>query len=257
VRRTAIEWTDFSWNPMSGCTKISAGCANCYAERIATRFAGSKGYPDGFGVTLHPQRLSEPLSEKRLPPGSKVFVCDMGDLFHKDVPLLYIAAVFSIMARRPDVTFQVLTKRPLRMLDVLCQLMGHAPLPNVMLGTSIENRAALADRLEPMAWLGSKGNQGWRTFASVEPLLGPLPKTQLMAITVRPQEWVRYFDWVIVGGESGPGARPMDLAWAREIRDWCKEAGTPFFMKQLGGVKDKGGDLLGIPEDLRIREWPK
>jgi protein gp37 len=305
---TKIEWTDETWSPVTGCTKVSAGCKNCYAERGAKRFAGRFGYPENnpFAVTLHPNRLDQPLRWRK---PRKVFVCSMGDLFHRDVPDEYIAAVFGVMAASPSHTFQLLTKRPERMCEWFQWIenkirvgatpasaesnpvfacgkfaaeefskkrnrvaaanvlfLGHVfgfdphdywPLPNVWLGTSAEDQATLDERVPyllrcPAAVL----------FVSLEPLLGPVDLMRLsieIPGTIAPDDgWkdvaigkhlARNLDWVIVGGETGPGARPMDPDWARSIRDQCRAAGVAFFMKQMAGKAP-------VPDDLLVREFP-
>lgn len=256
--RTGIEWTDATWNPVTGCTKVSEGCDHCYAETIAHRFTGTKAYPNGFGVTLRPERLDQPLRWKR---PRKVFVNSMSDLFHKDVPDDYIARVFAVMARAPQHTFQVLTKRPGRMRSLLnsptfMQDVWRAfqrpnlgpldeiermpwPLPNVWLGTSVENQK-WADVRIPLLMETPAAIR----FLSCEPLLGHIKLTHLHSycpthdfpggFCVGRCRDRRLPDWVIVGGESGPGARPMDPRWARHLRDDCTNAGIAFHFKQWG-----------------------
>ena len=253
---TSIEWTDYSWNPVSGCTKVSRGCDHCYAETIATRFAGSTAYPDGFEVTLKPERLTDPL-RKRSWRGKRVFVNSMSDLFHKDVPDEYIARVFAVMQLCPEITFQVLTKRHGRMRSLLSsgqfadavwvqatELMGERdlparsfvhPAPNVWLGVSVEDQAAADLRIPAL-----RDTLAAVRFLSCEPLLGPVC-LDLMHSTdghapgsSAPSEADERIDWIIVGGESGPGARPMHPDWARSLRDQCAAAGVPFLFKQWG-----------------------
>lgn len=249
MKKTTIAWTDYSWNPMSGCSKISPGCANCYAETIAERFKGGKAFPNGFEVTLRPHMLELPL-RSNAPAGSKVFVCDMGDLFHPKVPFDFIETVFSIMRRRPDYVFQVLTKRPSRMLDFIARCQPK-PLPHIWLGISLENNMAVYRRLEPMSILAGRH---WTTFASCEPLLERLAPS--VVIKGDRYNWIEHFHWVIVGGESGPKCRPFAPDWARAIRDGCDPTVTAFFMKQMGGHPDKREALASIPTDLQIREYP-
>jgi protein gp37 len=222
--RSAIEWTDATWNPVRGCTKVSPGCKHCYAETFAERFRGVLGHPfeQGFDLRLVPSALDLP---KRWHRGRRVFVNSMSDLFHYEVPFEYIARVFSVMRDCPQHQFQVLTKRAERLECLACML---EPPRNVWLGVSVENT-----------------NHTWRIehlrrvratirFLSIEPLLGPIERLPLDEI-----------HWVIVGGESGHGARPMDPDWVREIRDQCKRARVPFFFKQWGGVlKAKHGRVL-------------
>ena len=226
--KTAIEWTDATWNPVTGCSKVSPGCANCYAETLAlTRLAGKTGYPGlpwtpenaAANVMLRPDRLRLPLGWKT---PRRVFVNSMSDLFHEIVPWEYIDQVFDVMERAPQHTFQVLTKRPERM-----RAIARLVPPNVWLGTSIENDrwTVRADHLRetPRA----------TRFLSCEPLLGPLPSLDLTGI-----------DWVIVGGESGPGHRPINPDWVRDLRDRSVSAGAAFFFKQWGGIRSKSGGRI-------------
>ncbi len=213
-----IEWTDSTWNPVTGCTKISHGCKYCYAERMAKRLqlAGVKKYKDGFQVAVHTSALEEPTRWKK---PRMVFVNSMSDLFHKDVTTDFILSVFHTMNQSPQHIFQVLTKRPGRVLKI------NRKLPwtqNIWMGTSIESER-WQSRLDDL-----KSTDAHVKFLSLEPLLGPLPNLDLDGI-----------DWVIVGGESGPKARPMCIEWVREIRDMCIEKKTPFFFKQWGGVFKK------------------
>lgn len=271
---TKIEWSDAVWNPISGCTKVSPGCDHCYAARLAKRLKamGNPRYqndgPDGpgFGVTLHPDKLDEPLHWRK---PRRAFVNSMSDLFHSKVPDEFIARVFETMARCPQHTFQILTKRPRRMLAIVNTFMEFAasfgadgPLKNVWLGVSVESQEHDQRIGELLATPAAV------RFLSAEPLLGPLRLLDmpngndlgegspwLDALRGWSHDGhgdgcgVNKLDWVIVGGESGPGARPMDLAWARSIRDQCSAASVPFFMKQV----DK---KTPIPEDLMIREFP-
>jgi protein gp37 len=222
---STIEWTDSTWNPLTGCTKISPGCKNCYAERMARRLKamGQPNYRNGFRLTLHESALEAPLTWKK---PRMVFVNSMSDLFHKQVPFEFVRRVFDVMGRAAEHTFQVLTKRA----DRLQQLAPEIEWPrNVWMGVSVENE----DYLHRVDGLRSTGAAV--KFLSLEPLLGLLPGLDLTGI-----------DWVIVGGESGPGARPMDPAWVVAIRDRCRDAEVPFFFKQWGGVnKKKTGRLLG------------
>ena len=222
--RSGIEWTETTWNPVTGCTKISHGCKFCYADRMAKRLQsmGVDKYRNGFSVTMHPSTLEDPLkwSKPRL-----VFVNSMSDLFHEEVSLSFIKAVFETMNQASHHTFQVLTKRPSRVLEINQQLTWA---PNIWLGTSIESQR-WQFRSDKLRMTDAKVK-----FLSLEPLLGPLPDIRLNGI-----------DWVIVGGESGPGARPMESDWVREIRDCCLRKGIPFFFKQWGGVfKKRTGRLL-------------
>ncbi|HZY71373.1 MAG TPA: phage Gp37/Gp68 family protein [Thermoplasmata archaeon] len=213
---STIEWTDATWNPVTGCTKISQGCKHCYAARFAERFRGVPGHPyeQGFDLKLWPDRLELPLgwSEPR-----RIFVNSMSDLYHPDVPLDYILRVFETMRRASWHTFQILTKRADRLAEVGRVLDWP---PNVWQGVSVED--------ERVAWridLLRKVPAAVR-FLSLEPLIGPLDDLDLRGI-----------HWVIVGGESGPGARPMDPRWARRIRAQCRRERVPFFFKQWGGVQ--------------------
>jgi protein gp37 len=233
-----IEWTDATWNPVTGCTKISPGCKHCYAERMANRLQlmGQANYRNGFKLTLHPQMLGLPLTW-RAP--RRIFVNSMSDLFHKDVPLDYIMRVFDVMARADWHQFQVLTKRADRLRELSAELSWPS---NVWMGVSIEN-ADYVDRIDDLRATGAAVK-----FLSLEPLLGPLPKLQLRGI-----------DWVIVGGESGPGARSMDEEWVVDIRNQCARSGVAFFFKQWGGVRKSttGRTLEGrtydeMPEPLLV-----
>lgn len=223
--QTGIEWTESTWNPVTGCTKVSAGCLNCYAERMARRLQamGQARYRNGFRVTLHPEALDEPYRWKK---GRVVFVNSMSDLFHSKIPPAFIQQVFTVMAENSQHTFQILTKRSERLKEL-------APLLNwkdkVWMGVTVEN-ADTAGRIDDL-----RGVNAAVRFLSLEPLLGPLPGLDLEGI-----------DWVIVGGESGPGARPMKEEWAVDIREQCRAWDVPFFFKQWGGVnKKKAGRILG------------
>lgn len=213
-----IEWTDATWNPTTGCDKISPGCDNCYACNMARRCKamGLKKYARGFELTLHPETLLDPIGWKK---PRHVFVDSMSDLFHADVPLAFIKRVFDSMARCPQHHFQILTKRSGRLAHFSPQLNW---LPNVWMGVSVEN-ADYQFRIDHLRQTGAHIK-----FLSLEPLLGPLPNLNLDGI-----------HWVIVGGESGPGARPMSADWVREIRDQCVSAKVSFFFKQWGGVRKK------------------
>ena len=224
-----IEWTEETWNPVTGCHKISPGCARCYAERVAERFRGVPGHPyeRGFDVTLRPDRLVQPARWKR---PRTIFVCSMSDLFGAWVTDSYVDRVFASIDDAPHHRYQVLTKRPERMAEVLQSRYGEFPPSYLWAGVSVESNgyAGRADvlRTAPAAV----------KFLSLEPLLGLLPDLDLTGI-----------DWVIAGGESGPGARPMAAGWARDIRDRCTTArpAIPFFFKQWGGVhKMKTGRTL-------------
>jgi protein gp37 len=221
---SSIEWTESTWNPVTGCSKISLGCRNCYAERMAKRLRamGQERYRNAFKVTLQPDLLQMPLRWRR---PRMIFVNSMSDLFHRDVPTNYIVECFRVMRQASQHTFQVLTKRPER----ARQLAGRLAWPNnVWLGTSVES-ADWNWRIDVLTQIPACVR-----FLSLEPLLGPIPQLPLDDI-----------DWVIVGGESGPGARPMSGEWVFEIRDRCVAGQVPFFFKQWGGVhKSKAGRVL-------------
>lgn len=225
---TAIEWTDATWNPVTGCAKVSAGCDHCYAERFSERFRGVAGHPfeGGFDLTLRPERLEQPLKWKT---PRRIFVNSMSDLFHKDIPKAFIDSVFDSMERADWHQFQVLTKRSSRMRDYVNARYSAARAPeHIWMGASIEDRSALV-RLRHL-----KAANAAIRFISFEPLIGAIGAVDLSGI-----------HWVIVGGESGAGARPMLIDWARELRDQCEWQGVPFFFKQWGGRTPKaGGNLL-------------
>lgn len=303
-----IEWTDATWNPVTGCTKVSPGCDHCYAETFAERWRGTPGhhFENGFDVTLRPERLQQPLRWKR---PRRVFVNSMSDLFHDSVPDDYIAQVFAVMGAARQHTFQVLTKRHARMRSLLSspdfartvvtwegatmRAQGQRgivpaeqwPLPNVWLGVSVENQKWADIRIPALL-----ATPAATRFLSCEPLLGPVdiwgqggdrvaagvyalpdppeydggePVCQDHGVE-RCRQGCRFVDWVIVGGESGPGARPMEADWARALVEHCTAAEVPVFVKQLGavagrslGAGSKGGDWDAWPDDLRVREYPE
>ena len=221
---SSIEWTESTWNPITGCSKISPGCKHCYAERMSKRLhaMGVPQYADGFKVTLQEKALENPLGWTK---PQVIFVNSMSDLFHEDVPLDYIKRMFDVMRRAHWHTFQILTKRAER-LEALSSDLDWAP--NVWMGVSIESDdyTFRADHL--------RRTGACLKFLSCEPLLGPVPSLELHGL-----------DWVIVGGESGPGARPMDEDWVKQIRTNCRASKVPFFFKQWGGVhKKRAGRLL-------------
>ena len=221
---TSIEWTEATWNPVTGCTKISPGCKHCYAERKARRLQmmGQRNYINGFKLTLHEHMLEVPLAWKK---PQMIFVNSMSDLFHEEVPTTFIRKVFDSMRRASWHTFQILTKRA----DRLRQLDAKIDWPaNVWMGVSVESKR-YAFRIEHL-----RHTHAAVKFLSVEPLLGPLPGLNLQGV-----------QWVIVGGESGPGARPIAKEWVTDIRDQCLSAGVSFFFKQWGGInKKRTGRLL-------------
>jgi protein gp37 len=222
--KSAIEWTESTWNPVTGCTKISPGCKHCYAERMAERLQamGHENYRNGFALTIQPQMLELPLRWKS---PQRIFVNSMSDLFHEKVPLEYIQRVFDVMQRAHWHHFQVLTKRAERLEELSPQLRWE---PNIWMGVSVESNR-YRSRIDELRRTGAKIK-----FLSLEPLLGPLHDLDLRGI-----------HWVIVGGESGPGARPMDPAWARDLRDQCRRSKLPFFFKQWGGAnKRRTGRVL-------------
>jgi protein gp37 len=224
-----IEWTDATWNPIRGCTKITPGCDHCYAETFAERFRGVNGHPyeQGFDLRLVPGKLAEPLRWKT---PKMIFVNSMSDLFHKDVPQDYVEAVARVMERANWHTYQVLTKRSSRLRDLLqTRVQFAAMLQHVWWGVSVEDRAHGLLRIEHLQQAPAAVR-----FLSIEPLLEDLGEIDLQGI-----------HWVIVGGESGAGARPMKKDWVLSIRDQCERAGVPFFFKQWGGVrKSKAGREL-------------
>jgi protein gp37 len=231
--KTAIEWTDATWNPVTGCTKVSPGCDNCYAERFSERFRGVPGHPfeSGFDLTLRPERLSQPLEWKK---PRMIFVNSMSDLFHKEVPQSHISRVFDIMENADWHIYQVLTKRSSLLRKFINERYPDDKAPSHMwFGVSVENDKALS-RISHL----QRANAGIR-FLSIEPLIGPIEKLNLKGI-----------DWVIVGGESGPGARPVDPQWVLNIRNQCIKARVAFFFKQWGGRSPKAGGRL-----LEGREW--
>jgi protein gp37 len=227
--RSRIEWTEATWNPVTGCSKVSPGCAHCYAETFAERWRGVSGHPyeQGFDLRLWPERLQVPLRWRR---PRVVFVNSMSDLFHEDIPDDYVAKVFDVMVCAEQHTFQVLTKRHGR----LAELAPHLPWPrNVWMGVSIENRRFVqrADTLREVP--------AAVRFISAEPLLGPLEGLDLHGI-----------DWLIAGGESGPRHRRIDATWVTELRDRCQAEDVAFFFKQWGGRRPKSGG-----RELHGREW--
>ncbi len=222
---SSIEWTEATWNPLTGCNKISPGCKNCYAERMSYRLQNMKqyNYRNGFKLTFHKQALNIPMQWKK---PKVIFVNSMSDLFHKDSPLDFIKKVFDVMNNCPQHQFQVLTKRADR-LEKLSSKLNWTK--NIWMGVSIENKNYLS-RIDHLLKTQAKVK-----FLSIEPLLGHLPKRLKL----------KGIDWVIVGGESGPKARPMKPEWVTEIRDQCVAKNVPFFFKQWGGVrKHKTGRIL-------------
>lgn len=287
MNKTSIEWTEVTWNPVTGCTPVSPACEHCYARRMAKRLAGRGGYPAApheFDVTIHSKRLSEPLAWKT---PRRVFVVSMGDLFHAHVPDEFIYKIFAIMALCPEHTFQILTKRPQRMAqiingvffssqvdriktDLMSTIMSdqgrsvdayigeegyfeNGYLKNVWIGVTAENQEQADRRIPVLLQIPAAVR-----FVSVEPLLGPVDLARYMQIYVDPYTRKVYpldpqgvrLDWVICGGETGPGARPMHPDWARSLRDQCAVAGVPFFFKKMGSAWS--GET---PPDLLVREY--
>ncbi|MDP2383376.1 MAG: phage Gp37/Gp68 family protein [Nitrospirota bacterium] len=329
---TSIEWTDKTWNPVRGCSMVSAGCTNCYAMKQAHRFSGPDQAYDGLTelgpqgarwtgeIRLVPDALLQPLHWRN---PRKIFVNSMSDLFHRDVPHEFLVKVFAVMALTPQHTYQILTKRPNRMQDWLSlNTLGQAvrgeswsmlgkmptfdhqkvttrpwPLPNVHLGVSVEDQATADERIPILLETPAAVR-----FVSAEPLLGPVDLTRIDGAVLDPEakgihldaltggcrpETPWHLNWVVVGGESGPRARPCNVTWIRSIKDQCQASGVPVFVKQLGArpcvvegsrtakewyannataimddcgwihTKDKkGGDMAEWPADLRVREFP-
>lgn len=254
--KTGIEWTDATWNPVTGCDKVSPGCDHCYAEMFAERWRGTRGhyFETGFDVQLRPDKLGLPL---RWTKPRRIFVNSMSDLFHDKVPDEYIARVFAVMALAPQHTFQVLTKRHGRMRSLLSSDDFRSEVTQTFVGWAVEDLSLKTGHLEsatgdwwplPNVWLGVSAEDQKRAdlripalldtpaavrFVSAEPLLGPI---DLHGDPIGKDSvfWIGHLDWVIVGGESGPGARPMHPDWARSMRDQCVDAGVPFLFKQWG-----------------------
>jgi protein gp37 len=239
---SSIEWTDATWNPVRGCTKITSGCAHCYAETFAERFRGVPGHPyeRGFDLRLIPGKLAQPLQWRR---SRRIFVNSMSDLFHEGVPDEYILKVARVMQLASWHTYQVLTKRSERMRDLLgSKLKAVAGEPHIWWGVSVENRKQGLPRVDHL-----RAAPAAVRFLSVEPLLESLGSFDLSGI-----------HWVIVGGESGHGARPLEESWVLEIRDRCRQAGVPFFFKQWGGRQKAraGRELAGRTHDELPGHFP-
>lgn len=270
--KTKIEWTEYSWNPVSGCTPISEGCQNCYAKRMANRLRGRCGYPadEPFKVTLHKDRLEEPLRWKK---PRRVFVCSMGDLFHEDVSRWMRFEVMDIILQAKQHTFLILTKRPANMKEFFEWYYSKAgrtieTIKNLWLGVTAENQQRADERIPILLQIPAAVR-----FVSVEPMLGPVDLSLSdgvdLSVSVgtglKPGKsyLINSLDWVICGGETGPGARPMHPDWVRSLVLQCKNAGVPIFVKQMGSVwaKAHSSDRASNrpeewPEDLRIRELP-
>lgn len=238
AQQSDIEWTDATWNPVTGCTKIGPGCDNCYAERFAERWRGISGHPyeQGFDLRLWPSRLDQPAAWKK---PRMIFVNSMSDLFHKAVNRSHIDRVFDAMEKANWHVFQVLTKRSSLMRDYVKKRYNGGPVPtHIWLGVSVED-AERASRIDHLKQVNSEAR-----FISFEPLLGPVGDIDLTGIA-----------WAIVGGESGPGARPMDGAWATEIRHLCHRDHVAFFFKQWGGPRPKSGGRLLDGEEWNGFPW--
>lgn len=234
---TKIEWATDVWNPVTGCQKVSQGCKNCYAERLAGRFWGDRKFTD---VQVHPDRLDQPLKWRK---PRRIFVSSMSDLFHEDVPTSFIGDVVDVMGSCPQHTFMILTKRPQRMADLW--RINSAPggvlsggLSNAWLGVSAEDQKTADERIPYLLQTPAAVR-----FLSCEPLLGPID-LGFPFVSDNPLMVQRHVDWVIAGGEGGPGARPMHPDWARGLRDQCVSAGVPFFFKQWGGVRKKAAGRM-------------
>ena len=254
---TKIDWAEKTWNPVTGCTKISPGCQNCCAERMSKRLRGRCGYDaeNPFKVTLHPDRLEEPMRWRR---PSTIFVCSMGELFHPEVPFAYIERVFNIMLHAPQHTFLVLTKRPRTakmFLDpnLRSDVFKHWPLPNVWLGVTAENQEMADKRIPILLQIPAAVR-----FVSVEPMLGPVDLfsndylggcINCEVCLDNPETFInraqdRKIDWVICGSESGPNRRPANIEWIRSLKNQCLAVGVPFFLKQM----EVGGRLIKMPK---------
>lgn len=233
AQNSQIEWTNATWNPVTGCTKISAGCDNCYAERFSERFRGVNGHPfeHGFDLMLRPDRVKQPLGWKK---SKMIFVNSMSDLFHKEVPTEFVSGVFDCMEKADWHVFQVLTKRSSLMRKFVNSRYKSKPVPeHIWLGTSVEDHSKRS-RIRHIQDMNASVR-----FLSIEPLIGSPGRLDLAGIK-----------WVIVGGESGPYARPMQLSWARSVRNQCIEQNVPFFFKQWGGYRPKSGG-----RELDGKEW--
>jgi len=253
MTKSLIEWTDETWNPITGCTKVSTGCKHCYAERLWQRLSAKNMPYEGrpfTDVQCHPERLSQPLHWKK---PRRVFVNSMSDLFHESVRDDFIISVLMVIETAKQHTFQVLTKRPERMRDFFCGESGAGlnvpPIKNLWLGVSVENQETADERIPLLLQTPAAVR-----FVSAEPLLSPINMVWV-SHGLLDKRYYNILDWVIVGGESGPSARPMNPDWARSIRDQCQAAGVPFFMKQMGGKGKKS--MPRIPDDLLIRQHPQ
>ena len=238
AQKSEIEWTDATWNPVTGCTKVGPGCDHCYAERFAERWRGVEGHPykQGFDLTLWPSRLKQPALWKK---PRMIFVNSMSDLFHKDIDRVFVDKVFDSMEQADWHVYQVLTKRSSLMRNYVRKRYEGGPVPrHIWLGVSVED-AAHTSRIEHLKQINSDAR-----FISFEPLLGPIGAVDLQGVA-----------WAIVGGESGPRARPMEESWARQIRDICDRDDVAFFFKQWGGARPKSGGRLLDGEEWNGFPW--
>ena len=225
MQNTKIGWADTSWNPVSGCTKVSPGCDNCYAETLAERYRGTKAFPNGFDVTLRPHKLNEPKKWKK---PSRCFVNSMSDFWHKDIPDDFIRSIWNVMVDVDRHVYQILTKRPRRMLSKI-ESLGLPMRPHIWLGVSVESQNFAKTRIPDLLKTDAPIK-----FLSCEPLLGPVDIS----------EWTQSLQWVITGGESGSNRRPADYDWFRQIRDNCIDAGVAFFHKQGNAYKSDSDQEL-------------
>lgn len=234
-----IEWTDVTWNPVTGCTKVSQGCKHCYAERLYERFNGKGSFRN---VICHEDRFLQPFKRKK---PSRIFVNSMSDLFHEDVPFQFIDKVYDTMWCTPRHTYQVLTKRADRMQQYCSNIVPY--IPNVWQGVSVEDQKTADERIPLLT-----ATHAVIRFLSMEPLLGPVDLSPFLPSPLG--FGIPLIDWVIVGGESGPGARPMHPQWVRDLRDQCKEAGIAFFFKQWGEYAP-AHDLQCNDKGIKGRKW--
>ena len=235
MNKTEISWTDLTWNPVTGCSKVSPGCQNCYAEALYKR------YHFDFTPMIHPEKLKQ---VKSIPAGSKVFVNSTSDLFHEDIHFSFIRDVMNAINSRPDVTFQILTKRPDNIKNFLAS--GHYIPGNVWLGVSVEMRQFAFRIFRLLETTSFVSNMSHVRFVSFEPLIGDIGEIDFLGMV----------QWIIIGGESGPNHRPFNPDWARNLIRQAKEQNVAVWMKQLGGFRP-GNSMGELPEDLRIREFPE
>ena len=256
---TKIEWTDETWNPVTGCSPVSAGCTNCYARRMATRLRGRYGYPqdEPFKVTLHPDRLNQPLHWRK---PRMIFVCSMGDLFHKDVSFEYQLSIFGTMQQAEQHTFIILTKRPEQMKELIGRGDSDTGIDlsdsfNIWLGVSVEDQKMADERIPILLQVPAAVR-----VVSIEPMLGAIdlhytytPKWTDVHGKINSRVLFPPIHWVVCGGETGPGARPMNPGWVRKVRDQCVEAGVPFFLKSNGVWIP---DMLADPAMQETHQFP-